>query len=112
MQRGDLWWATLPPPTGSGPGGRRPVIVIQADSFTQSRLRTVIVVIVSSNLALVNAPGNVPLPMPLSGLNRDSVANVSQLITVDKSLLTEFISALPETLIGKIEEGMRLVLGL
>lgn len=53
MQRGDLWWATLPPPTGSGPGGRRPVIVIQADSFTQSRLRTVIVVIVSSNLALV-----------------------------------------------------------
>lgn len=111
MQRGDLWWTTLPPPTGSGPGGRLPVIV-QADSFTQSRLRTVIVAIVSSNTDLPNARGNVFLPIQISGLDRDSVANVSQLITVDKTLLTDFVATLPDTLIDKIENGMILIMKL
>ena len=112
MQRGDLWWATLPPPTGSGPGGRRPVVVVQADSFTHSRLRTVIVVIVSSNTDLANARGNVLLPGRLTSLDRDSVANVSQLITVDKTLLTDFVNVLPDTLMDKIEEGLRLIMNL
>lgn len=112
MQRGDLWWATLPPPTGSGPGGRRPVVVVQADPFNESRLRTVIVVIVSSNTDLANARGNVFLPSHLAGLNRDSVANVSQLITVDKTLLTDFVGILPDILMDKIEEGLRLIMDL
>lgn len=112
MQRGDLWWATLPSPVGSGPGGRRPVVVMQADSFTNSRLRTVIVVTVSSNTGLAKARGNVMLPSLLSGLNRDSVANVSQILTVDKSLLTDYIATLPNDLLEEIEEGLRLIMSL
>jgi len=112
MKRGDVWWATLPPPVGSGPGGRRPVVIVQTDKFTNSRLRTVIVVIVSSNLDLANARGNVLLPNYLSGLNRDSVANVSQVATVDKTLLTDFVAALPDSLVRQIDEGLRLALNL
>lgn len=112
MRRGDIWWATLPSPTGSGPGGRRPVVVIQNDSFTRSQIRTVIILVISSNLHLANARGNVLLPALLSGLHRDSVANVSQVLTVDKSLLTDFVAALPQVLLSEIEEGLRLVMEL
>jgi mRNA interferase MazF len=112
MQRGDVWWATLPPPVGSGPGGRRPVIVIQSDRFTRSRLNTVVIVIVTTNLNLANAPGNVLLPGYQSGLPRDSVANVTQLLTVDKSLLTDFVGSLPDSLVRQIEAGLKLVLEL
>jgi mRNA interferase MazF len=112
MQKGEVWWATLPASVGSGPGGRRPVVIVQADKFTQSRIRTVIVVILTTNLVLAKAPGNVFLPQSASGLNRDSVANISQVLTVDKTLLTDFISVLPDPLILQIEEGLKLVLGL
>lgn len=112
MKRADVWWATLPPPVGSGPGGRRPVVIVQTDKFTNSRLRTVIIVIVSSNLDLANARGNVLLPNYLSGLNRDSVANVSQVATVDKTLLTDFVATLPDSLMRQIDEGLRLALNL
>lgn len=112
MQRGEIWWASLPSPTGSGPGGRRPVVIVQSNRFTQSRIRTVVVIIITSNPELAKAPGNVFLPDDLSGLNRDSVANVSQILTVDKSLLTEFIATLPDLLMDQIEEGMKLVLDL
>jgi len=112
MQRGDLWWATLPPPIGSGPGGRRPVVVIQDDSFTHSRIRTVIIVVVSSNLSLANARGNVLLPSYSSGLTRDSVANVSQVLTIDKTLLTDFVAALPTPLMNEIDNGLRLTMRL
>jgi mRNA interferase MazF len=111
MRRGELWWATLPPPVGSGPGGRRPVVVIQADSFTRSRIKTVVVIVITSNLTLAKAPGNVFLPQSVSGLDRDSVANVSQVLTVDKTLLTDFIDALPDTLLKQVEDGLKLVLG-
>lgn len=112
MQRGEVWWATLPVPTGSGPGGRRPVVIAQSDRFNRSRIRTVVVVVVTSNVALADAPGNVFLPQRKSGLERDSVANVSQLLTVDKTLLTEYIATLPADLFTQIEAGIKVVLDL
>lgn len=112
MDRGNLWWATLPPPVGSGPGGRRPVIIVQTDGLIQTPIRTVIVVIVTSNLSLAKSPGNVLLPSYLSGLTRDSVANVSQVVTVDRTLLTDYVTNLPDSLMDEIDEGLRLVLDL
>ncbi len=112
MLRGDVWWANLPPPVGSGPGGRHPVVIVQDNQFNHSRIRTVVVVIITSNLRLARARGNVFLPDYISGLDHDRVANVSQILTVDISLLTEFISVLPDSLINEIDEGLKLVLGL
>jgi mRNA interferase MazF len=112
MQRGEIWWATLPEPTGSGPGYRRPVLVVQADDFNRSRIATVIVLVVTSNVKLALAPGNVLLSRRATGLPQDSVANVSQLVTIDKRLLTEQAGILPTRLLGKIEDGLRLVLAL
>ncbi len=89
IQRGEIWWASLPEPTGSEPGYRRPVLVVQSDDFNRSRIATVIALVITSNTKLGQAPGNVYLPQKLTGLPRDSVANVPQIITVDKSLLTE-----------------------
>jgi mRNA interferase MazF len=112
MKRGDVWWATLPSPVGSGPGGRRPVVVLQTNGLIQTGIRTVIVVIITTNLRRANSPGNVWLPSFDSGLPQDSVANVSQVLTVDKSLLTDFVEALPPSLLSKIEVGLKLVMGL
>jgi len=112
IRRGELWWASLPEPIGSEPGYRRPVLVLQADSFNASRIATAIAVVVTSNLALQRAPGNVLIPRNLSGLPKDSVANVSQLVTVDKSFLTERIGQLPFVLLQEVEKGIKLVLDL
>lgn len=112
MVRGDIWWAALPQPVGSGPGFRRPVVLVQCDAFTRSRIRTVVVVVISSNERLALAPGNVRLPAGVSGLPRDSVANVSQIITIDKAFLVERCRRLPEPIIREIEEGLRVVLAL
>jgi mRNA interferase MazF len=112
VRRGELWWASLPEPTGSGPGFRRPVVVVQADSFNASRIRTVIVAIVTSNLRLAEAPGNVALKARTTRLRRDSVANVSQLITLDRNLLTSRIGRLPAAQLQQLDEGLRLVLEL
>jgi mRNA interferase MazF len=112
MQRGDIWWADLPEPVGSGPGYRRPVLLIQADSFNRSRIRTVIVAVISKNIPLAKAPGNVLLPAQVSGLPLDSVVNVSQVITLDKGLLGECISSLPAAVMTKIDAGLRLVMNL
>ena len=112
MQRGEIWWASLPEPTGSGPGYRRPVLVIQADDFNRSRIATVIVLVITSNVKLVLAPGNVLLSRRATGLPQDSVANVSQLVTIDKRLLTEPAGSLPPKLLSQIEAGLRLVLAL
>ncbi|WP_240695540.1 type II toxin-antitoxin system PemK/MazF family toxin [Candidatus Chloroploca sp. Khr17] len=110
MQRGDLWWANLPEPTGSTSGYRRPVLVIQADAFTRSRLATVIIVAITSNLRLATAPGNVFLPATESSLPKDSVINVSQIITLDKSMLDEYVDRISATTLSQVEEGLRLVL--
>jgi mRNA interferase MazF len=88
------------------------VLVVQADSFNASRIATVIVVVLTSNLNLARAPGNVLLSSRASGLPRDSVANVSQLITIDKTFLTEHIGSVPTLLLAQVEEGIKLVLGL
>jgi mRNA interferase MazF len=110
--RGEIWWANLPEPTGSSPGFRRPVLVVQADSFNQSKIQTVVVAVITKNLELAKAPGNVAITARISRLPVDSVVNVSQIITIDKSLLAEFVSTLPNKKMEKIEEGLRLVLSL
>ncbi|HEY9621113.1 MAG TPA: type II toxin-antitoxin system PemK/MazF family toxin [Crinalium sp.] len=110
MYRGEIWWANLPDPVASEPGYRRPVLVIQDDVFNQSRINTVIVVIITSNMRLAEAPGNVVLPAEVSGLSRDFVVNVSQILTVDKTFLTERIGSIPDYLQEEIDEGLRMVL--
>lgn len=112
MQRGEIWWANLPEPVGSEPGFRRPVLVIQSDDFNRSRIATVIALVITSNIKLVHAPGNVLLPGKITGLNKDSVANVSQIITVDKSFLTERVGKIPSNLFEQVENGIRLAMGL
>jgi mRNA interferase MazF len=110
MHRGEIWWANLPDPIGSEPGYRRPVLVVQEDTFNQSRIQTVIVVAITSNVPLAEAPGNVFLPHTVSGLPRDSVANVSQILTLDKGFLTERLGALPNGLQEAVDEGLRMIL--
>ena len=97
LARGDVWWADLPDPQGSAPGYRRPLLIVQNDLFNRSRLRTVLAVVLTGNLRLVDAPGNVLVPAKASGLPRDSVANVSQVITIDRNALTERVGRLPGT---------------
>jgi mRNA interferase MazF len=110
MYRGEIWWANLPEPVGSEPGYNRPVLVIQDDTFTQSNLNTVIVVIITSNLNLAAAPGNVLLPIAVSGLPKDSVANISQILTLDKKFLVERIGSLPDEFQLKVDDGVRTIL--
>jgi mRNA interferase MazF len=109
ISQGEIWWADLPAPTGSGPGFRRPVIVVQCDALNGSRLATTVCVPLTSNLKWGAAPGNVTLSARLTGLPKDSVANVSQIVTVDKDLLTERAGKLPrpklELLLSGIDEG-------
>ena len=112
MQRGEIWWATLPSPTASEPDYKRPLLIIQSDDFTPSRIKTVIAVVITSNLRLANAPGNVLLSRKSSSLPKRSVANVSQLITVDKSFLTEKAGRLSPQKLKEVEAGLRLVLSL
>ena len=112
MQRGEIWWASLPRPSASEPRYKRPLLILQSDDFNRSKIRTVIAVVISSNLRLAAAPGNVLLPQKCSGLPKESVANVSQLITVDKSFLIEKTGSLSGDLLQGIEAGIRLVLSL
>ncbi len=102
----------MPEPVGSSPGFRRLVLVVQSDSFNQSKIQTVVVAVITKNLELAKAPGNVSITARMSRLPVDSVVNVSQVITIDKSLLTEFVSTLPYKKMEKIEVGLRLVLSL
>ncbi len=112
MWRGEIWWASLPDLLGSGPGYRRPVVVIQSDPFNESRINTVIVAVITSNMSLGAAPGNTLLERNVSMLSSDSVVNVSQILTVDRSLLTERISNLPDGIMSAIDDGLRLVMDL
>ncbi len=112
MKRGELWWAHLPDPAGSGPGYKRPVLVIQSNPFNASRIATVVVATITSNLALAEAPGNVRITRSDSGLPQPSVVNVSQLITLDRSILTTRVKSLPGALMDKVDGGLKLVLAL
>ncbi len=110
--RGEIWWASLPAPVASEPGFRRPLLVIQSNDFNQSRISTVIAAVITSNLRLADAPGNVLLSKKESGLPKKSVVNVSQLITVNKSFFTDKIGSIGTLRLKEVEAGVRLVLSL
>ncbi|NNJ13482.1 type II toxin-antitoxin system PemK/MazF family toxin [Chloroflexales bacterium ZM16-3] len=110
MHRGDIWWADLPDSNGSSAGYHRPVVIVQADAFTTSRIATVIVAAITSNLRLATAPGNVFLAAGESGLPRDSVINVSQLITLDKTILDAYVGRITTKTLDQLDDGIRLVL--
>ncbi len=112
VHRGEIWWADLAEPRGSEPGYRHPVLILQADSFNRSRLRTVIGLVVSSNPRLLDAPGNTLLPARETGLSRDSVANVTQLVTLDRDDLDELVGKASRGTLSSVEAGVRLVLDL
>lgn len=111
VSQGDIWWADLPEPSGSGPGFRRPVVVVQGDSLNRSRIATVVCVPLTSNLRWASAPGNVPLSARLTGLSKDSVANVSQIIALDKGILMERMGKLPRKKLDSVLAGIDIVLG-
>jgi mRNA interferase MazF len=112
MKRGEIWWADLPDPVASEPGYSRPLIIIQIDEFNRSRINTVVVVTLTTNLRLAAAPGNVLLKSTQTGLPKDSVANVSQVLTIDKNFLSEKAGKLRKVDLLKVEAGLRLLLGL
>jgi len=107
-----VWWAELAERRGSEPGFRRPLLVVQADAYNRSRMRTVIGVVLTSNLRLVEAPGNVLVPARVSGLPRDSIANVSQMVTLDRDYLVELAGKLDPKTLRQVDQGLRLVLHL
>jgi len=110
MKRGEVWWASLPQPEGTGPGYRRPVLIVQANSFNESRISTVLVAVITSNLALAQAPGNVQISKSDSGLPKASVVNVSQILTIDRQFLTERAELLPGRVMDIVNEGLKLVM--
>jgi mRNA interferase MazF len=112
LRRGEVWWANLPPPAGSGPGMRRPVVVVQSNAFNESSISTVVVATITSNLALSAAPGNVRINKSASGLSKASVINVSQVLTLDRNYLTQRIKSLPTKILSQINNGLNLCLGL
>lgn len=111
MAQGDVWWADLPEPSGSGPGYRRPVVVVQADTFNRTRIRTVVCVPLTSNLRWSATPGNVALTVRDTGLPRPSVANVTQLVALDRGILSEPVGRLPTPKLDLILAGIHVVLG-
>jgi mRNA interferase MazF len=107
----EVWWADLADPIGSAPGYRRPVVVIQSDPLNRSQLATVVCVVLTSNLRWSIAPGNVLLSAKHTGLDRDSVANVSQLVTIDKRQLTERVGSIPKRQMEAVFSGIDLIMG-
>jgi len=112
VRRGEVWWAELHEPVASEPGYRRPVLIVQSDHFNSSRIRTVIAVVLTTNLRLAEAPGNVPFSKEDTALPADSVANVSQIVTLDKTFLTERVSRVSDRIMLSVENGIRTVLAL
>ena len=112
VHRREVWWAELDEPRGSEPGFRRPLLIVQADAFNRSRLRTVLGIVLSSNTSLLDAPGNVLLPGKQTGLPRESVANVTQVITLDQDYLRERAGRIPPKLMAHVDAGLKLVLDL
>lgn len=112
IQRGDIYWVDLGEPTGSRPAKRRPVMIVQALSYNASRLATVIAVVLTSHTSLAAMPGNVFLPAVATGLRRDSVANVTAVVTLNKQELEGPAGSTPEALMHEVDQGLRQVLGL
>ncbi len=110
VRQGDVWWAELPDATGSGPGFRRPVVVVQSDALNRSRLKTAVCVPLTSNTSWAEAPGNVLLAAGDTGLPKPSAANASQILALDRSLLTEHAGVLPERKLTQVLQGIALIL--
>jgi len=110
MIRGEIWWANLSPPEGSKPAKRRPVLIIQCDSINNSGINTVICAVITSNTKLASLPGNLLLEKAVSGLEKTSVINFSQIATIDKTDLTEQVSMLPKSALQKINNCLKIVL--
>jgi len=111
IAQGEVWWGDLGDPAGSEPGFRRPVVVVQGDAFNASSLRTVVCIVLTSNRRWADAPGNVLLTARATGLQKPSVANVSQLVTVDRATLTERAGRLSASNLGLVLAGIDVVLG-
>jgi len=111
IQQGEIWWADLDAPVGSTAGFRRPVLIVQCNSFNRSRIATTVCVPLTSNLKWADAPGNVRLQPRHTGLDRESVANVSLIVAIDKSVLTELVGRLPANLLAAVLAGIDVVLG-
>lgn len=112
MKRGDIWWASLDEPRGSEPGYRRPVVIVSSNEFNASNIRTVIVAVITSNLRIAEAPGNFKITKKESGLSKESVVNASQILTLDKSFLTEKTGNLPSKKMVALNVGLKLVLSI
>jgi len=112
IKRGEIWWADLPEPIGSSPGFSRPVLIVQSDSFNKTNLNTSIVALITTNLDLAEMKGNVLLKKNQSDLPKDSILNVTQIFTIDKRLLVEYVGAVSERKMEQVEKGLRLVLSL
>ncbi|NOY73562.1 MAG: type II toxin-antitoxin system PemK/MazF family toxin [Gammaproteobacteria bacterium] len=112
MKRGDVWWAALDEPMGPEPGYRRPVVIVSSNEFNKSKIKTVLVTIITSNLRLADSPGNFSISKKESGLSKESVVNISQILTLDKSFLSKKLGKLPSNKIMVLNEGLRLVLSI
>jgi len=110
IHQGEVWWAELPDPIGSGPGFRRPVLIVQGAALNRSRIATVICVPLTSNLRWAAAPGNVLLPAQNTGLPKDSVANVSQILALDRSVLTELVGRISDSQLETVLTGIETIL--
>ncbi len=112
IKRGEIWWAKLPDPVGSEPGYKRPLVIVQSNDFNSSNISTIIAAVITTNLRLAAAPGNISLPAKKSKLPKKSVINISQLITINKSFLTKRVHTLSSEIMEQIDNGIRLVLKL
>lgn len=112
IERGEIWRADLPDPPGSGLGFPRPVLIVQSDEFNQSKIGTIVIAVITANLNLARASGNVLLTTKQSGLPKESVVNVSQLLTIDRRLLSNYVGTLSAKKMEQVENGLRLVLSL
>lgn len=112
IRRGELWWADLGMPRGSAPALRRPVLIVSADHYNRSKLRTVTVVVLTGTVQLAALPGNVLVPTGVGGLDSDSVINVTQIATIDREALEERLGSLPDWVLTQVESGLERALGL
>lgn len=112
IERGEIWWANLPEPRGFTPGFRRPILIIQANDFNSTNINTVVGVVITTNLRLAEMPGNVLLKKNSSKLSKDSVVNITQIVTAGKNDLIEYVGALTARKMQQVDKGLRLVLSL
>ncbi|MCY7375066.1 MAG: type II toxin-antitoxin system PemK/MazF family toxin [Pyrinomonadaceae bacterium] len=112
VERGEIWWANLLEPVGSSPGFPRPVLIIQSDKFNRSRINTVVIAIISTNLKLADSEGNVLLTARQTNLPKNSVVSISQLFTIDESVLRDFVGVLSANKMERVDKGLRLILSL